>query len=280
MTRPRDLRRAAREGRLAGPTGSMVPGFTQANLAIIPAALADAFETFVRANPAALPLLARGLPGDPALPALGEDIDLRHDLPRYRVFRHGQAAGDPTDIADLWRDDLVAFAIGCSLSFEADLVAGGVNLRCHAPGLTCSAFDSRLALVPAGPFHGNLVVSMRAVRADQVALASAITRDHPMAHGAPVHAGDPAAIGVDLARPIDGIGLTDIQPGEVAMFWACGVSLERAITSAAPDLAITHAPGHMLVTDLPATRTTLADSPLPAGNPTESRDRSNMETTR
>lgn len=246
------LRLDARAGRLTGPTGSMAPGLTQANLALIPDAMADAFERFLRANPAPFPLLARGQAGDPTLPELGRNIDLRHDLPRYRVFHHGQPVADPADIGDHWRADLVPFAIGCSLSFEADLVAGGVTLRCHAPGLTCSAFDSSVPLTPVPPFGGRMVVSMRAVKTDHVALADSITRAHPQAHGAPVHAGDPAAIGVDLARPIDGIGLTDIEPGEVPVFWACGVSLERAIAHAAPDLAITHAPGHMLITDLPA----------------------------
>ncbi len=168
------------------------------------------------------------------------------------MFRHGVPVADPTDIRDLWRDDLVAFAIGCSLTFEADLVAHGVALRCHAPGVTCSAFDSALPLVPVGPFGGRLVVSMRALRADQVAKADRLTRAFPQAHGGPVHAGNPAAIGVDMARPIDGIGLTDIRAGEVPVFWPCGVSIERAIAHAAPDLAITHAPGHMLITDLPA----------------------------
>lgn len=246
------FRLAARSGELTGPTGSLAPGLTQANLALIPAALAGDFAAFLRANPAPFPLLAQGRAGDPALPELGQGIDLRRDLPRYRVFRHGVPVGDPTDILDDWRDDLVPFVIGCSLSFEADLVAGGVALRCHGPGRQCSAFDSALPLVPLGPFGGKMVVTMRAVAAGQVALATEITRAHPQSHGAPVHAGDPATIGVDLSRPIDNIGLSDIQPGEVPLFWACGVSLERAIAHAAPDLAITHAPGHMLITDLPA----------------------------
>ncbi|MCC5969223.1 MAG: DUF1445 domain-containing protein [Pararhodobacter sp.] len=247
------LRLAARAGKLTGPTCAVAPGLVQANLALIPAALADPFEGFLRVNPAAFPLLARGRPGVPVLPELGVGIDLRRDLPRYRVFRHGEPMADPLEITDLWRGDLVPFAIGCSLTFEADLVAGGVALRCHAPGKTCSAFDTHLPMHPVAPFGGNLVVSMRAIHSAQVPLATAITRAHPMAHGAPVHAGDPADIGVDLSRPIDGIGLNDIQPGEVAVFWACGVSLERAIAHAAPDLAITHAPGHMLITDLRAT---------------------------
>lgn len=252
MTSGRTHRMAARAGNLASPTGSMAPGVAQANLALVPAALADDFAAFLAANPAPFPLLARGRPGDPALPALGEGIDLRTDLPRYRVFRSGVPVADPVDIVAVWRDDLVPFAIGCSLSFEADLVARGVALRCHGPGLQCSAFDSVVPLVPVGPFGGQVVVSMRAVKEAQVELACSITKAHPDAHGAPLHVGDPAAIGVDLARPIDGIGLTDIQPGEVPVFWACGVSLERAIAHAAPDLAITHAPGHMLITDLPA----------------------------
>lgn len=256
------LRLEARAGRLTGLTGSLAPGLMQANLAILPAMLADDFEAFCAANPGPLPLLARGQPGDPSLPELGEDIDLRTDLPRYRVYLSGEAAGDRTDILDLWRDDLVAFAIGCSLSFEADLVAGGVALRCHGPGLSCSAFDSSLPLVPVGPFGGDMVVSMRAIRADQLARARAISTAHPKSHGAPVHVGEPEAIGVDFSHPIDGIGLTDILPGEVPVFWACGVSLARAIARAAPDLAITHAPGHMLLTDRPATGLFLPSPPL------------------
>jgi uncharacterized protein YcsI (UPF0317 family) len=234
-------------------TGALAPGYQQANIAIVPDAFADAFEGFLRANPAACPLLARGAPGDPGLPALG-DIDMRSDLPRYRIFRDGAPAGVAGDVADLWGDDLVTFAIGCSLSFEADLVAAGVTLRCYGPGRTCSAFDTTIPNRPSGPFGGNLVVSMRAILEGEVALAEAVTRAHPDAHGAPVHAGDPAAIGVDLSRPIDGIGLTDVLAGEVPVFWACGVTMERAISSARLPFAITHAPGHMLITDRPATR--------------------------
>lgn len=229
-------------------TAALCPGFAQANMAFIPAAFADDFEGFLRANPAACPLLARGRAGEPALPDLG-DFDLRHDLPLYRLFREGRAAERVADIAAEWRDDLVPFAIGCSLSFEADLVAAGVTLRCHAPGVSCSAFDTAIPNRAAGPFGGPLVVTMRAIPADQVALAEAVTRAHPDAHGAPVHAGDPAAIGVDLSRPIDELGLTDIRPGEVPVFWACGVTMERAIAAARLPFAITHAPGHMLITD-------------------------------
>jgi uncharacterized protein YcsI (UPF0317 family) len=192
--------------------------------------------------------MARGQPGNPRLPALG-DFDLRHDLPLYRLFEDGLPVARVPDIGEHWRDDLVPFAIGCSLTFEADLVAAGVALRCYAPGVSCSAFDTSIPNAGAGAFGGNLVVSMRAVRQDQLPLAIAVTETHPEAHGAPVHSGDPAAIGVDLGKPVDGLGLTDIRPGEVAVFWACGVTMERAIASARLPFAITHAPGHMLITD-------------------------------
>ncbi|MFV0386667.1 D-glutamate cyclase family protein [Paracoccus sp. (in: a-proteobacteria)] len=248
--RPRDIRRRFREGRQAGQTAGLAPGMMQANIAILPQAMADGFHAFLRANPAVFPLLARGRPGDPALPELGEGIDIRRDLPLYRVFRHGRPAGDVAALTGLWRDDLVAFAIGCSLSFEADLIHAGVSLRCHGGGRSCSAFDSALRMAPVAPFGGNLVVSMRAIRDEHLELAAEITRAQPLAHGGPVHVGDPARIGVDLSRPVDGLGLSDVQNGETAMFWPCGVSVERAIAHAKPDLAITHAPGHMLITDL------------------------------
>lgn len=245
---PKAWRARFRSGE-ARQTAALAPGYVQVNIAILPASRADDFEAFLRANPAACPLVARGLAGDPSLPMLGEAIDIRCDIPKYRIFRDGRPAAFTTDIGELWRDDLVTFAIGCSLTFEADLVAAGVRLRCHAPGVSCSAFDTDIANRPSGPFGGNLVVSMRAIRREQLDLAVAVTASHPDSHGAPVHSGEPSAIGVDLGTPIDGLGLTDVLEGEVPVFWACGVTMERAITSAGLPFAITHAPGHMLITD-------------------------------
>lgn len=247
---PSALRLAFRMGELAAPTAALANGYQQANLAIVPQDCANAFEGFLRANPRSCPILARGRVGDPTLPTLCKDIDIRTDLPRYRVLRKGEAAEDLDQIDHLWRDDLVSFAVGCSLSFEADLVAGGVLLRCHGSRVSCSAFDSNIPNAQSGPFGGNMVVSMRAIRTEHVALATALSAKYPNAHGAPVHVGDPAQIGVDLSAPIDGIGLIDIAEGEVPVFWACGVSMERALSSALLPLAITHAPGHMLITDL------------------------------
>jgi len=229
-------------------TAVLCPGYVQANMAFIPEPMADAFESFLRANPAACPLLARGEPGSPGLPELGA-FDLRHDLPLYRLFHNGQPGERLPDISRHWRDDLVTFAIGCSLTFESDLVATGIPLRCYGQGVSCSAFDTTIPNHPSGPFGGNLVVSMRAIRTEHLPRAIAVTQAHSASHGAPVHSGDPAAIGVDLSKPIDGLGLTDILPGEIPVFWACGVTMERAITAARLPFAITHAPGHMLITD-------------------------------
>lgn len=247
---PAEVRRWARAGRLTGPTTGLAPGYQQANVVILPDNAAAAFLDYVGSNPQACPLLAVGEPGDPGMPALGTGIDIRTDLPCYRIFRDGKAMEDVAEIRTIWRNDFVAFALGCSLGFEAALAEAGIHLRCHAPGANCSAFDSAIETLAAGPFSGPLVVTMRAVPKDQVERVCEITAAHPETHGAPVHVGDPAAIGVDLARPIDGIGLTDIRPGELPVFWACGVTPQRALERAKLPLAITHAPGHMLVTDL------------------------------
>ena len=221
---------------------------------------ADDFEAFLRANPEACPPLARGHPGDPFLPCLGAGLDLRCDLPKYRVLRYGHIVAEPTQIARFWRNDLVPFAIGCSLSFDTALKAEGVDLRSQAAGASCAAFYSTLPAVARGPFATTLVLTMRAVPRRDLARVIAVTSRYPQAHGAPIHIGAPEDIGVDLGKPIDGIGLTDIRSDEVAAFWACGVTMERAITHAALDLAITHAPGHMLITDLP-----VRAEPWPAG---------------
>ena len=245
---PREWRTRFRSGE-SRQTAALAPGYVQANIAILPARFADDFEAFLRANPAACPLVARGVAGDPSLAELGEAIDIRSDLPKYRIFRDGRPTAFASDIADLWQDDLVTFAIGCSLTFEADLVSAGVSLRCYGPGVSCSAFDTDTPNTAVGPFGGNLVVSMRAVRRAELDLAISVTSAHPDSHGAPIHSGDPAAIGVDLGKPIDGLGLTDIRDDELPVFWACGVTMERAIASARVPFAITHAPGHMLITD-------------------------------
>ncbi len=242
-------RRAIRAGAFTGNTAGLAPGHVQGNIVILPAQHAAAFAAFCRANQQACPLLATSRPGDPALPALGDDIDMRHDLPGYRVFRGGLPTEEVTDIAALWRDDLVTCVIGCSFTFEAALIAAGIPLRHVTQGRNVAMYRTDRATVPAGPFGGPLGVSMRPLRAADAGRAAAITAGFPDMHGAPVHRGDPAALGIaDLRRPDYGDAVA-VEPGEVPVFWACGVTSQVAAEAARLPFFIAHAPGKMLITD-------------------------------
>lgn len=248
---PKALRAQIRSGRFNGPTAGHGGEALQANLVILPVEDAQDFLRFCQANPRPCPLLAVGEPGSPALPTLG-DIDLRHDVPRYRLWQNGEMVAEPTDIADLWRDDLVSFALGCSFSFEDALTRAGIPVRHQQAGRNVPMYRTSLGTRPAGRFSGPLVVSMRAMPAADAIEAISICQRFPLAHGAPVHLGDPSQIGIaDIDRPDYG-DAPDIRPGDIPVFWACGVTPQAAIAAAKPALAITHAPGHMLVTDIPA----------------------------
>jgi uncharacterized protein YcsI (UPF0317 family) len=258
MTRPADIidsakevRAQSRAGRFDGPTAGHGGAALQANLVILPGAVAPDFLRFCQANPRPCPLLAVGEPGSPKLPTLG-DIDLRHDVPRYRLWRDGVLVDEPTDIAQYWADDMVSFAIGCSFSFEDALTRAGIPVRHQAAGRNVPMYRTTVPTRPAGVFIGPLVVSMRPMPAADAIEAIAICQRFPLAHGMPVHLGDPAEIGItDIDHPDYG-DPPDIQPGDIPVFWACGVTPQVAIAAAKPAIAITHAPGHMLVTDLPA----------------------------
>jgi len=256
MTQVRDGQAAyrarldARHGRLTGPTASLAPGHVQANLAILPQDLAADFLRFCQRNPKPCPLLAVSEPGDPTLAGLGQDIDIRSDIPRYRVWRDGELVAEPTHIADIWRDDLVSFLIGCSFSFEEAMLECGLPVRHIEQGCNVPMYRTSVATHAAGPFAGPLVVSMRPMKAADAIRAIQVTSRFPSVHGAPVHLGDPALIGIaDLARPDYGDPV-EIRPGELPVFWACGVTPQSIIAASRPAFCITHAPGHMLVTDL------------------------------
>lgn len=246
---PAEVRAAARAGRWEGTTRDAAPGYLQCNLAVLPLAWADDFSDWCAANPRVAPVIARSEPGDPRLPALG-DVDVRTDVPRYRLFRDGVASQELDDLNDMWRDDLVAFAFGCSFSLEEALRRAGVRLAYEERGFGGAIYETSRDTVPAARFAGPLVVSMRPLPAEDVELAISVSEAHPTLHGAPVHHGDPAALGIDLERPLDTIGRVDIAPGEVPVFWACGVTPQLAIERARPPLAITHLSAHMLVTDV------------------------------
>jgi len=249
-TDPHAVRLAARAGVLTGHTANLAPGRVQANLAILPAGLVHDFLRFCQRNPKPCPLVAVSEPGDPMLPMLGRDVDIRTDVPRYRVWRDGALVDEPTDIRDLWRDDLVAFLIGCSFSFEEAMLADGLPVRHIEQGSNVPMYRTSVPTVEAGPFGGPMVVSMRPLTAAQAIRAVQVTSRFPAVHGAPVHLGDPAAIGIaDIGRPDYGDPV-EIRPGEIPVFWACGVTPQSVIEHARPPFSISHAPGHMLVTDL------------------------------
>lgn len=244
------VRASIRAGRSTGHTSGAAPGYAQGNIVILPRAEAADFEEFCKRNPKPCPLLGIGKPGDPMLHALGENIDIRTDVPRYRVWRKGKLVDEPTDIRNLWRDDLVTFVIGCSFSFEQALIEAGIPLRHVQEGRNVAMYRTNIQTTPFGAFHGPMVVSMRPLAPEHVALAVEETGRMPNVHGAPIHIGDPAALGIaDLARPDFGDAVA-ILPGEVPVFWACGVTPQSAVMQSKPAFCITHAPGCMLVTDL------------------------------
>jgi uncharacterized protein YcsI (UPF0317 family) len=243
-------RLAARSGALDAPTAGLAPGYVQGNLAILPHEYAEDFLRFCQANPKPCPLIGVSETGSPAIPALGADLDIRTDIPRYRVWRNGALVDEPRDIKSVWRDDLVSFVLGCSFSFEEALLAADVPLRHIERGLGVPMYRTNIQTQRAGRFHGPVVVSMRPLKPADAIRAVQITGRLPAVHGAPIHLGYPEQIGIgDLAKPDYGHALP-LEPGELPVFWACGVTPQAAIVAAQIPFAITHAPGYMLVTDL------------------------------
>jgi uncharacterized protein YcsI (UPF0317 family) len=245
---PRKARRLIRAGEYTGHTAGIAPAYVQGNLCILPAAFALEFAAFCQRNPKPCPVIGMGAPGDPTLPDLG-DIDIRTDVPRYRVFREGTLVDEPADIRKHWSEDLVTFVLGCSFSFEQPLLQEGIHLRHIERNTTVPMYRTSIDCVPAGRFKGNMVVSMRMLKPADAIRAIQITSRFPAVHGAPVHLGIPEAIGItDLMRPDFG-DPPEIDPGELPVFWACGVTPQVAIEAARPPLCITHKPGAMLITD-------------------------------
>lgn len=242
-------RLACRAGN-AATTANVANGYVQGNLAILPEKLAADFHRFCQLNPKPCPIIGMSDVGNPKIPALGVDLDIRTDLPGYRVWRDGELVDEPADITAQWRDDLVAFVIGCSFSFEEALMADDIALRHIEENVRVPMYRTSIACQPAGPFAGPMVVSMRPLKPADAIRAVQITSRFPSVHGAPVHLGLPQSIGIaDLGKPDYGDAVT-IRDDEIPVFWACGVTPQAVIAAAKVPFAITHAPGLMLVTDL------------------------------
>jgi uncharacterized protein YcsI (UPF0317 family) len=250
MLPSQDLRAEIRAGRFTQPTSGRAIGYVQANLVVVPQSAAFDFLLYCQRNQKPCPLLEVVEAGAVEAKRLAPGSDLRRDLPRYRVFRGGVMTEERTDVTELWREDFVSFLLGCSFSFEKPLLDAGLEVRNITCGCNVPMYRTNIPTRPAGVFHGPLVVSMRPYTPEQAITAALVTGSLPEVHGAPVHQGDPGAIGIaDIARPTYGDPVP-IREGEIPVFWACGVTPQEALLRARLPLAITHAPGHMFVSDL------------------------------
>lgn len=247
---PAEVRKLIREEKITYQTSGMSAGYAQANLIILPQEYAYDFLLFAQRNPKSCPILEVGDVGSRATKFMAKDGDIATDLPKYRVWENGVMTGEYTNIEKFWRDDLVYFLIGCSFSFEAELLEADVPVRHIEEDCNVPMYLSNIECEPAGIFHGKTVVSMRPIPQEKVIKAVTVTASMPRVHGCPIHIGDPAAIGIqDVNKPDFGDSVT-INKGEVPVFWCCGVTPQSAVMSAKPSFAISHAPGHMFITDV------------------------------
>ena len=248
---PAEVRQLIREGKITGQTSGMCDGYAQGNLLILPFEQAYDFLLFTQRNPKSCPVLEVGDVGSRLVKAMASGKgDIATDLPKYRVWENGVMTAEVTDISHLWRDDFVYFLIGCSFSFEGELLAADVPVRHIEEGRNVPMYLTNIECEPAGIFHGKTVVSMRPMPADQAIKAVSITASMPRVHGAPIHIGDPSVIGIkDIHNPDFGESVT-INEGEIPVFWCCGFTPQSVVMSAKPPIAISHAPGHMFITDV------------------------------
>ena len=250
------VRRAIRSGAYQDHTAGLATGYLQANLVIVEDVHALDFMRYCQRNPKPCPVVGVSDTGNPKMTTLGQDIDIRSDVPSYNIYCNGQLTNSCSDITHLWQDNMVAFALGCSFTFEHAILQAGFPLWHVENNRTVPMFKTTIDTVEAGPFSGPMVVSMRAIAASRLDEVKAISAQFPLAHGAPVHWGNPAAIGIhDITAP-DWGDPTPVRDGEVAVFWACGVTPQAAIKRAGLLLCITHKPGQMLITDISNTAET------------------------
>ncbi|MBQ7733194.1 MAG: putative hydro-lyase [Synergistaceae bacterium] len=247
---PQAVRKMIRAGEWDRPTSGMCEGYVQANLAVLSKEIAYDFLVFAMRNPKPCPILDITEPGSTEPKLIAPGADIAKDIPRYRVWKKGELVDEVTDVTKYWRDDLVGFLIGCSFSFEGAMLQSRVPVRHIECGCNVPMYITNIQCKPAGRLSGPMVVSMRPIPAALVPKAVLCTGRFPAVHGAPVHIGDPAGIGIkDINKPDFGDAV-EIKAGEIPVFWACGVTPQAVIMAAKPDFAITHAPGHMFIADL------------------------------
>ena len=249
--KPSEVRQLIREGKIDFQTSGMCNGFAQANMAVLPKDLAFDFLLFTQRNQKPCPVLDVTEPGSPVPRLIAPNADLRYDIPRYRIYKKGELTDEVTNLDKYWRNDLVAFLLGCSFSFEGPMLDAGLDVRHITDNHNVPMYITNIECVPAGVFHGPMVVSMRPMKPKDAVRAVQVTSRMPFVHGAPIHFGDPEAIGIkDITKPDFG-DASLIKPGEVPVFWACGVTPQAVAMAVKPEFMITHAPGHMFISDVP-----------------------------
>lgn len=247
---PKEARALIRSKKLVRPTSGIAKGYVQANLAIVPKEMAFEFMLFAHRNPKPCPILDVTDAGSPEPKLIAPGADLRYDIPKYRVYKHGELVDEVLTLDAYWRDDLVAFLLGCSFSFETAMLNAGIPVRHIEENCNVPMYITNIECLPSGRFSGPTVVSMRPIPREQVVRAVQVTSRFPAVHGAPVHIGNPADIGIkDINKPDFGDSVT-INPGEVPVFWACGCTPQAVAMKVKPELMITHAPGHMFISDM------------------------------
>ncbi len=247
---PTEVRKLIREEKITGPTSGMCPGYAQANLVVLPKEYAYDFLLFTQRNPKSCPILEVSQAGDRLLRKIAPGADIATEIPRYRIYENGVMTGEYTNVESFWREDLVSFLIGCSFSFESELLEAGIEVRHISMGCNVPMYITNIECEPAGIFSGKMVVSMRPIPYGQLVKAVTVTEQMPKVHGTPIHIGDPSVVGIrDVNRPDFGDAVP-IKPGEVPVFWCCGVTPQSVVMNVKPSFCITHAPGHMLITDV------------------------------
>ena len=247
---PSEVRKLIREGKIVKPTSGMCAGYAQANLVVLPKDLAYDFLLFAQRNPKPCPILEVSDVGSRTLKKIAKDCDIAKDIPKYRIYKKGELVGEYTDVSEFWQDDFVSFLIGCSFSFESEMIEAGIEIRHITEDCNVPMYMTNIECESAGIFNGKMVVSMRPIIPDQIVKAVTVTETMPKVHGTPIHIGDPSVIGIkDINKPEFGDAVT-INEGEVPVFWPCGVTPQSVIMNVKPDIVITHSPGHMLITDV------------------------------
>lgn len=247
---PNQVRQLIREGSLTAQTSGMCNGYAQANLCILPREYAFDFLLFCMRNPKPCPILEVGDIGSREIKTMAKSADVCKDFPKYRIWEYGVLKEEVTDITDYWQNDFVYFLIGCSFSFESEMLEAEIPVRHIEEHKNVPMFNTNIVLNSAGSFHGNMVVSMRPIPDELIVKAVNVTAGMPRVHGAPIQIGHPEEIGItDVTKPDYGDSVT-INPGETPIFWACGVTPQNAVMQTKPPIAITHSPGHMFITDV------------------------------